>query len=68
MQENCWFFVSLVQQFLHGRKRGIFVEGRLQFPNLAPKLREGIRENLRLEYHQPRPFSVRSLGAGKQWC
>lgn len=41
-QNNCWFFVSLLQKHLSGVGRGVFTFGRLRSQNLDPATRESI--------------------------
>ncbi|KAF8309931.1 hypothetical protein DL93DRAFT_2230647 [Clavulina sp. PMI_390] len=56
--ENCWFFCSLVQQYLASSVFSTFDFGRLMHTNLAKQVRLKIYERIRLVFHQPQLPSV----------
>jgi len=39
LQENCWFFCSLIQQHLEGTQSGWFENGSLKYASLAQRIR-----------------------------
>lgn len=47
LQKNCWFFCSVVEEFLCGEE-GIFVSGDLQHQGLAKEARKRISVKLTL--------------------
>lgn len=42
LQQNCWFFVSLLQQHLGRIGMGSFILGHLAFPTIGPRVRHKI--------------------------
>lgn len=62
LQANCWFFCSLLQEHLEGENQGRFIDGSLQHANLARRIRDRVKERLRLFYHIPIRLTVRICG------
>ncbi|KAF8322223.1 hypothetical protein DL93DRAFT_2163059 [Clavulina sp. PMI_390] len=55
---NCWFFVSLIQQYLQGHGAGSFVDGSSKWGDTASEVRKRVQERIRLVYHVPRCPSI----------
>lgn len=78
MQENCWFFCSLIQQHLEGAGEGWFLNGSAKYQSLAHDIRvrissrvwQGRRSGMSIEASissvpSPPPVAVRS--GSPQW-
>jgi len=46
LQANCWFFVSLLQEYLIEIGNGKFTRGCLPVPSLAPDIRQAIKHGV----------------------
>ena len=57
-QANCWFFVSLLQQYLGDTGDGNFTHGNLPYPELASDIRERVKSKMQLYYRLPHPEMV----------
>ena len=43
LQENCWAMSSVILELLESEGRGVYLHGKLCFPEWAPQVRERVR-------------------------
>lgn len=63
LQENCYFFCSLIQEHLGAESEGNFLTGKLPYADLAQEVRHRVQERLRYVYHMPESLTVSAYSA-----